>query len=125
MSGLALNNLRPVVAGGLAEKAGPVQYSAALRITGSEDKASHTGHGNCSRTHGAGLKGYIQRGTNKALVAQATGGLADDLDLGMGGRVVTLEDAVAVHSQHGRAVGGHENCANRYLLAFCGALGLS
>jgi len=105
-----------MVAGRLFEEAWPMEDRPALGVVGTPDQSADPGMADRARAHGAGFQRDIQGQTAEAVVAQGLTGLAQSLDLGMGGRVVGCDRAVAAFAQDmtGRFVdhdGAHRHLA--------------
>lgn len=109
-------HLRAMVTGGLGEEVRPVEDRPALRVLCGEDDAGNARKTHRAGTHRARLKCYEKRCPEKPLIAESCGTRTQNKHLGMRGRIVSLDDAVALTRQH-LAVGSNQHRAHRHLAA--------
>ena len=69
--------------------------SARFRITSRKYDAANARMDHCAGAHHARLQRHVQRRIGKAVVAEATTGIAQRLDLGVGTGVVLADHAIA------------------------------
>ena len=112
-------DLRPVVAGRLAEDARAVVDPAALGIGGAVVEPPQAGEGDRLGAHRTGLEGHVEIALDQARRAQPGGRGANRQQLGMGGRIAVAFGAVAGLGQH-LAVGTDDHRADRHLAPLCG-----
>jgi 23S rRNA pseudouridine2605 synthase len=115
-------DLGPVVARGLVIEARPVLHRSHLRIGSTEIEPTDSREGGRGGTHGAGLQGDIEIATDKALAAERARSFADHQQLGMGGRIVEFDRAVAGGSQYLPCT-SRKHRAHRHLVADSSTLG--
>ena len=68
---------------------------ATFGIVSAVDQARHACLDDGPRTQAAGFNGDVEGGPGEAIVAESTGGFAEDEDFGVGGGIVVADGAVA------------------------------
>ncbi len=98
-----------------------MEHRAALRILRREDQPRNARETHRPRAHRARLQRDEQARAAQTFVTQRGGARAQHQHLGMRGRIVALDDAVAVAREHA-SVGADEHRAHRHLAPRTGAL---
>ena len=106
----------------LGEEVDDAAAGAALLLPRAEDHGGDAGVDDRAGAHGAGLEGDGEGAALQTPVAQSGTGLADGLDLGVGGGVAVLLATVAAPSDHG-AVRPRDDAADLHLALFGGLTG--
>src|SRR6185295_6401517 len=106
----------------LLEEARAVQDGAALGILRSEHETRHARQADSAGAHRAGFERNVQRRAQQPLIAEPGRACTQYQHFGMRGRIVPLDNSVAVGGQK-RAFGRQQRCADRHLAAFCRGLG--
>lgn len=104
--------------GRLLEKARAVQDRSAFLVRGREDEPADTGETDCACAHRAWLKRHVKRRSCQPVIANCLRGGAKGSNLGMRGRIVCGDRAVAALSQHGTGLFIADNCSDRHLASF-------
>lgn len=103
------------MAGWLAEKPRSMFYGSAFFVSCTEIETPDPGERDCTGTHGARLKGYIEIALGQPLTSERGAGCADHEDFGMGGRIAQLKGSVSVRSQDCLPLNQH--CADWHFAA--------
>ena len=108
-----------MMAGGLREEERTMQDRPALRIIRGEDDTRDPRETRRTRAHCARLKRHEKARTRQSFISERRSSRPQHEDLGMGGRIAVLDDAIAV-ARKNFAIGRNHDGAHRDLAACTG-----
>ena len=107
----------------LLEELRAVQHRAAFRVFGGKDQPVDARKADGARAHGAGFQRDAQRHSDQPLVSEQIRGSLYNNHLGMRGRIVPLDDSVAIAGEN-LTIGTGDDGPDRNLSPLAGLGGL-